>query len=117
MTDERRPPFAAAFPRDEELDRLVEAFERGNFALVRASAPPLIASSEDEAVRRAARELLDRTKPDPLAVGLVALTAALLVAVAAYWVINAKPPAASSPRPPAPKHSSVVNPSRVGALA
>jgi hypothetical protein len=101
MTAERRPPFASEFPRIEELDRLVDAFERGDFARVRAGAPRLADTTTDEAVRKAARELHERTKPDPLAVRLMALTAVLLLLLTAYWVVNGKPPPTNAPTKPA----------------
>lgn len=98
----RRPSFAKDFPRVPELDALVEAFSRGNYAAVRAGGPKLAASADDPAVRDAARTLLERTRPDRLAVGLVALTGALLVAIAGYWILHGKAPPGASvpPRPP-----------------
>jgi hypothetical protein len=99
MPDERRPSFARDFPRQPALDALVAAFARGNYAQVRARAPELERSTDDEAVRRAARTLVERTRPEPLAVALVGLTAALLVTVTAYWAIHAKPPPGGAPTP------------------
>lgn len=81
-----RPAFALGFPAHPELDALVAAFEAGDFRTVRSGAGKLASSEADEAVKRAARELLDRTKPDPLATYLLVLTALLLVALTAYWV-------------------------------
>jgi hypothetical protein len=78
------PAFARDFPADAELTRLVEAFERGEYALVREAAPRLANSTEDDDVRRAARELRRRLDPDPLAVYLLGVAAALLVFLA-YW--------------------------------
>jgi hypothetical protein len=92
MTDDRRPAFARDFPREPALDELVDAFAHGNYARVRAEAPRL-ASSDDPAVRDAAKTLADRTRPDPLAAGLLAVTAALLVIVTAYWVVHGRAPA------------------------
>jgi hypothetical protein len=97
MLDERRPSFAQAFPRVPPLDALVAAFARGDYAHVRAEAPKLAASAEDEAVRAAARTLVERTQPDPVAVRLLVLTAALLVALTAYWIIHGKPPPGNAP--------------------
>jgi hypothetical protein len=54
------------FPNDPELQRLVRAFEAGNYREVRAGATKLAASTEDLAVRGAARELRGRIEPDPL---------------------------------------------------
>src|SRR5262245_32139616 len=61
-----RPAFHAWFPKDEELEALVRAFEVGNYALVRERAPKLAQGAESEKVRAAARELLARIEPDPL---------------------------------------------------
>jgi hypothetical protein len=77
--------------RDPRLDELALAFERGDYARVRSRAPAL-ESSPDQAVRDAARALLDRTKPDPLAVLILVLTAALLAIVTVYWAIHGKAP-------------------------
>ena len=78
--------MADDFPSDPQLDPLVAAFEAGDFARVRDEAPRLIASASDEAVKRAARTILARTRPDPLAVLLVVLTAVLLVILSAWWL-------------------------------
>ena len=78
------PAFALAFPADAELDRLVDAFEAGNYALVRDAAPKLARQTASDDVRRAARELRRRVDPDPLMVYLVGV-AALLLGVLAYW--------------------------------
>ena len=61
-----RPNFVLEFPKDEELDRVVRAFELGNYAFVREHGRKLAESATDEAVRRAAGELLRRIEPDPL---------------------------------------------------
>jgi hypothetical protein len=82
----RVPGFVRDFPREPELDRLVEAFECGNYALVRAGAARLAKDTESDDVRRAARELLRRINPDPLAVILVLAAVVLLAFLAAwYW--------------------------------
>jgi hypothetical protein len=103
-TSPPRPAFARDFPPHPGLDSLVEAFARGDYARVRAEAPQLASSSspaDPAEVRNAARLLLDRTRPDPLAVWLLALTGALLVAMTAYWAAHGKPPATNTP-PPSP---------------
>lgn len=80
------PAFARSFPRDAALERLVEAFERGNYALVRAGAERLVKSTDEDDVRRAARELVRRTRPDPLAVGLLVAAFGLLAFLSLwYW--------------------------------
>jgi hypothetical protein len=98
--ESRRPSFASDFPRVPELDALVDAFERGDYARVRAAGPKLASSAEDAGVRDAARTLVDRTRPDRLAVALVALTGVLLVVLSAYWIAHGKAPHESTPSSP-----------------
>ncbi|MGO8999067.1 MAG: hypothetical protein ACLQVI_37545 [Polyangiaceae bacterium] len=83
-----RPSFATDFPRDPELDRLVDAFVAGDFARVRTGAPELAGSAKDDAVKRAAETLLARTKADPLQTLLVAISALLLVLLTAWWITH-----------------------------
>jgi hypothetical protein len=92
MDPSRIPSFARAFPRSAELDPLVEAFARGDYAAVRAGAPNLERSSSDPAIREAARMLVERTKPEPLAVTLLAIAAVLLVVLALWAVAHGKAP-------------------------
>jgi hypothetical protein len=103
MPDSRVPSFAQSFPQVPELDALVEAFARGDYATVRERAPVLARSAEDPQVRASAQVLVERTRPDPLAVALLALTALLLVALGGYWMANGKAPPAGPPpvSPPA----------------
>lgn len=83
------PAFARAFPKNAELDRLVDAFERGDYAAVREGAPRLAKSTDRDDVRRAARELRRRIDPDPLAVYLVVVAALLLVVLAGFYFTHA----------------------------
>ena len=75
-----RPRFLLTFPVDPDLDRLVAAFERGDFATVRADAPALADRAEDERVRDAALELRQRIDPDPL-IRYLLLASVILLAV------------------------------------
>jgi hypothetical protein len=93
-----RPSFARDFPATPELDALVEEFRAGHYSRVRQGAPRLAAESSDERVRSAARLLLARTRPDPLAVAMLALTAALLLVLSAWWVVHGRPPPGESQR-------------------
>ncbi len=83
-----KPPHRARFletlPPHPELAALAEAFERGNYARVRAEAPRLLETAEDEAVRDAARDLLRRLEPDPLMKFLLGLAIVLLLAATAF---------------------------------
>jgi hypothetical protein len=83
---EELPAFARGFPSDETLDGLVAAFEAGDYARVRAEAPALAKQTAAPAVRRAARELVKRLDPDPVAVSLLAVAGMLLAFLASwYW--------------------------------
>ena len=80
-----RPVFVLAFPSDPDLDRLVRAFELGNYAYVREHAPKLAERTEaPEGVRQAARELARRIEPDPLIKLLLALSVTLLLALTVW---------------------------------
>jgi len=92
MSAERRPSFAAEFPASPELDALVDAFSRGDYAHVRDEGPKLQSTTSDEAVRAAAKTLVERTQPDPLAVKLVLLTGVLLVVLTGWWIVHGKAP-------------------------
>ncbi len=78
------PAFALSFPDDPALHALVAAFEQGDYARVRRDAPALVQQTNSAEVRKAARELVKRLEPDPIAVYLLA-GAALLLAFLAFW--------------------------------
>jgi hypothetical protein len=71
-----RPAFVLDYPSDPELDRLVRAFELGNYAFVREHAPELAEKGKDARVRAAAAELARRIEPDPLVKVLLAMAVA-----------------------------------------
>lgn len=79
-----RPAFLLGFPSDPELEKLIRAFELGNYALVRKGAPELAERTTDAKVRAAAEELARRIEPDPLVKVLLGLSIALLV-VLTLW--------------------------------
>ena len=83
-----RPGFLLEFPSDPELQRLVQAFELGNYEAVRTGAPKLAAATEDPAVRAAARELRRRIDPDPLMKYLLWVAVTLFVFVVWYTYQN-----------------------------
>ena len=93
------PRFAKDFPRNPELDALVAAFARGDYATVREGAPKLASATTDEAVRRAAETLRARIEPDPTSKALFLIAAALLVLLTAWWVTHDGPPEGSAPAP------------------
>lgn len=80
------PGFAATFPSDPAIDELVLAFEQGNYARVREGSNRILDAkpARPDDVRRAARELLRRIDPDPIAVYLLA-GAFLLLAFLSIW--------------------------------
>jgi hypothetical protein len=57
---------------------LVAAFERGDFAYVRAHAEQLAKDATDKRVAAAAKQLRRRIDPDPLVVQLLLMALALL---------------------------------------
>lgn len=103
-----RPAFAKGFPRDAELDRLVDRFARGDHAAARAGAEALASKTEDPAVAAAARALRARLTPDRLAWVLL-LGPALLLLVLTVWSIRRgrEPAPTSAPRVQATAKSSV----------
>lgn len=111
--DEKRwgdPSFAKDFPADPELQRLVEAFARGDYATVRADAPKLATSSEDDAVKQAAQMLRQRIEPDPTSRLLFLFAGLLLAFLTVWWVTHdgpeggRTPPAPLTPAPPVVEH-------------
>ena len=94
------PRFAKEFPRHPELDALVAAFARGDYAAVREGAPKLAAATDDDAVARAARTLRERIEPDPASRTLFLVAAALLVFLTAWWVAHDGPDGNGAPAPP-----------------
>jgi hypothetical protein len=100
---EHRPAFAAAFPQDPELDRLVEYFSRGNHRAVREGAEALANKTKDPAVAAAARELRSRIEPDPIWRVLLGTTLVLLVVLTWWAVHKGKQLRAEPPPKPAPR--------------
>lgn len=96
------PPFARDWPRDPELTRLLDAFNRGNYAYVREAAPKLAEKASDPAVRDAAKSLRRRIDPDPIAGILLLLAVALLVVLASHYLGHRpdKPPPVNQHVPP-----------------
>jgi hypothetical protein len=83
-----RPLFARQYPHTPDLDRLLEAFEKGDYGTVRTDAPKVAAAAADPRVAAAARDLKRRTLPDPTALYLMALTLALFVALSAWFLMH-----------------------------
>ena len=68
----------------EKIDELEKAFARGDYAAVTKDAPAL-AKSKDEDVRKRAKKLVRRTKPDPAATVLFIVAALLLLAITLFF--------------------------------
>jgi hypothetical protein len=100
MPEDRRPAFARDFPRVPELDALVDAFVRGDYARVRTEGPKVAAGEHAQDVRVAAQTLVARTAPDPLAIWLFVLAGALVLVLSGYWIVEGKPPPAGAPNVP-----------------
>jgi hypothetical protein len=79
-----RPKFLLEYPEDPALERLITAFENGNYALIRREADAVAKATQDPAVRDAALELRRRIEPDPLAKYLLSIAAILLVYLVAW---------------------------------
>jgi hypothetical protein len=84
--EDDRPFFARAYPRSPELEPLIVAFDRGNYALVRTDARALADKTSDARVKAAAEDLLRRTRPDSLSTALVLLALGLLVYIAITYL-------------------------------
>lgn len=97
-----RPPFAAEYPRDPELDRLLAYFVRGNHRAVRDGAEPLASKTADPKVAAAARDLRARIEPAPIARVLLGATLALLV-VLTWWATHRSKELRNTPAPTIPK--------------
>lgn len=97
-----RPPFAAEYPRDPDLDRLLAYFVRGNHRAVRDAAEKLASRTDDPKVAAAARDLRARIEPDPIARVLLGTTLVLLLLLT-FWATRRSKELRDAPAPVAPK--------------
>ncbi|MCC7540332.1 MAG: hypothetical protein IT379_29215 [Deltaproteobacteria bacterium] len=84
----KTPPPEPALPDTPEaalVSRAKAAFEAGDFRRAREHARGALASSDD-AVRRAAEDVLARTRLDPVQAGLFLACLALFVGIT-YWFV------------------------------
>ena len=81
-----KPLFAQGWPANADLDALLAAFERGNYAYVRAEAPKVAERASDPAVKAAALDLRRRIDPAPLAGILIFVAVGLLVVLAGHYL-------------------------------
>jgi hypothetical protein len=103
-----RPPFAAEFPSDPELDRLVEYFVRGNHRAVRDGAEALAQKTADPAIKSAALELRARLEPDPIWRVLLGSTLILLI-VLTWWATRRSRELRTTPPVTAPPTVQTIN--------
>lgn len=96
------PSFAKDFPENEELAALVDAFARGDYKTASDGGLALAKKTDDEAVKKAALLLAERTKPDPTSRLLFLLTAGLLVFLSIWWMTHDGPPKDAPPAPTTP---------------
>lgn len=96
------PSFAKDFPENEELAALVDAFARGDYKTASEGGLALAKKTDDEAVKKAALLLAERTKPDPTSRLLFLLTAGLLVFLSLWWMTHDGPPKDAPPAPTTP---------------
>lgn len=101
-TTDGMPAFAARYPKDAELARLVAAFARGNHRAVRDGAEALAARTDDPAVAAAARDLRARLEPDRIAFVLYGATLLLLVTLFA-WAMHRSKELQQAPTKPPPR--------------
>jgi hypothetical protein len=107
-TGNDRPTFAERYPEHPTLHRALDAFSRGNFRSVRAIAAPLV-TDPDAAVAAAAKDLIARISPDPIAYVLLGTTALLLVALT-LWAIGQSHQHLTSPAKPRPAANASATP-------
>ncbi|HKQ70338.1 MAG TPA: hypothetical protein VJT73_13405 [Polyangiaceae bacterium] len=88
MTAEPRLNFTRSFPPDADLERLVAAFEAGDYLTVRNEAPKLAGRTENPDVKKAALDLRRRLEPDPVQLYLLGLTFALLAFLTAWFYLH-----------------------------
>jgi len=85
---------------DGDVRALEEAFEAGNYREVRAAAARIAASDASDDVKAAAREWKARTEPSRAQLGLLVITAVLVVALSGYELFEH---GRNAPRPAPPK--------------
>lgn len=83
--DPRRASFLDDLPDRAELRPLVEAFVDGNYAELRGLERELKKSTNDTELLAVARELVERTEPDPLSKKLLALSVVFFLFIVG-WV-------------------------------
>jgi hypothetical protein len=104
-TEPERPLFTEGWPVSADLDRLLAAFERGNYAFVREEAPKVAARTKNAKVKAAALDLRRRIDPAPLSGILILVGIGILVVLAGHYLGKhnpGAPPAAPTQSPNQP---------------
>jgi hypothetical protein len=107
-----RPRFLLDFPEDANLEPLIAAFERGDYAYVREHAERVGRETDREDVREAALELRRRIDPDPLVKYLFVASIFLLLFLIAWTYLGSTAPAPPSGFGPQPK--TVISSNEIG---
>jgi hypothetical protein len=81
----RRAAFLDDLPDAEELKPLIAAFVDGNYALLRQCEQALAKQTTDPEILAAARELVERTEPDPLSKSLLGISVVFFLFIVG-WV-------------------------------
>jgi hypothetical protein len=90
VSDDERADRAEQTNGDDELARLHDTFRRGDYLATREGARRLAATTDDEAVRTAARELSARTEASGAMIALYLLAAAVVLTVSGYWLVHGR---------------------------
>lgn len=85
---EERPRFLLDFPEDPQLEPLIELFEEGNFYELRKRVKALEQEGPPVAIRAAALELLERTRPDPSMIWLLLLCLGLFAFIVGWTYLR-----------------------------
>lgn len=98
-----RADFAKHYPEDAALQKLLAAFDRGDYFAVRRDAEGVAKATKDPAVARAARDLRQRIEPAKTASLLLLVGLALAVFVGGYFLLQHEHrDAPGTPTPQAP---------------
>jgi len=85
-TEPDRPAFTEGWPASADLERLLSAFERGNYAFVREEAPKVAAQTKNKQVKAAALDLRRRIDPAPLSGILILVGIGILVVLSGHYL-------------------------------
>ena len=102
----RCPPFAGSYPQDPQLDTLLAAFDRGDYAAVREGSETLAATTTDPRVKAAALDLRRRIDPDLVSAALLLAGLALALFIGGHFLFSSD----EHHDPPAPPTTATARP-------